>query len=68
MRKVKLFKGLDEDLPSLEQEINGWVEQTEAQIVSVTGNIAPQTPSDTQRMGLSPSDVLLVVVYEPGGQ
>ena len=68
MRKVKLFKGLEDALPSLEQEVNGWVEQSGAQIVSVTGNIAPQTPSSLQRTGLSPSDVFLVVLYEPGGE
>lgn len=66
MQKVKLFKSIESELRSLEDEMNSWIEQTGARIISVTGNIAPQTGS-TQPAGMfAASDVLVVVLYEVG--
>jgi len=64
MRQVKIFKSVENELWAMEQEINDWVKETHAQIVSITGNIAPQS-SKGGSQGFSASDVLLVVVYEP---
>ena len=64
MRLVKMFKTIESELWSMENEINKWVEDTGATIVQVTGNIAPQTGSASVQ-GFSASDVLVVVVYEP---
>ena len=41
MRLVKMFKTIESELWSMENEINKWVEDTGATIVQVTGNIAP---------------------------
>ncbi len=64
MRLVKVFKTIESELWSMETEINKWVEETGAQIVQITGNIAPQTGSSSMQ-GFSASDVLVVVLFEP---
>lgn len=73
MRQVKIFKSLENDLTSLEKEVNAWIRQSGAKVVSVTGNIAPQTvtaESKGRGVGRSyypASDVVLVVLYETAG-
>lgn len=65
MRKIKIFKSIESELFPLEDEINSWLEKSGAELISVTGNIAPQTPSTTMGSGsFSASDVLVIVVYE----
>ena len=64
VRKVKIFKGIETELSVLENEINSWLEANGAQLVSVTGNIAPQTGTATGGGTFSASDVLVIVVYE----
>jgi len=74
MRQVKLFKSLESDVAGLEQEVNAWIRQSGARVVSVTGNIAPQTiTSGSTASGLGqssfpPSDLVLVVLYEAPGE
>lgn len=70
MHQIKIFKGIENDLGSLEAEVNTWLVESEAQIISMFGNIAPQTESaEDKARGLSksefpPSDVLVVILYE----
>ena len=70
MQQVKIFKSLESDVKTLEKEVNEWIRQSGARIVSITGNIAPQSesPGSTARgIGQScypPSDLVLVVLYE----
>ena len=64
MRLVKIFKSIENELWSMEKEINTWVEESGSQIVSVTGNIAPQTGSGNGS-AFAASDILVIVVYEP---
>ena len=68
MQQVKIFKGVESDVSSLEEEINGWIRQSGARVLSITGNIAPQTPgaagAGLTQGGYPPSDVVLVVLYE----
>ncbi|GIW98678.1 MAG: hypothetical protein KatS3mg111_2011 [Pirellulaceae bacterium] len=66
MQKVKLFKGLESELTTLEQEINEWIEQSQARVISITGNIAPQTRSQSSMGSFGASDVLIIVHYEDG--
>lgn len=68
MQKVKLFKSIESELLSLENEINDWVKSTGARLISVTGNIAPQSGSGSGAPlgSFSASDVLVVVMYEDG--
>jgi len=73
MHQVKLFKGLESDYERLEREINAWIRETGARIISVTGNIAPQTKQSENKTGAlgpsiyPPSDLLLIVLYETQG-
>lgn len=70
MQQVKLFKGIESEVRGLEDEINSWIRTSRARVISITGNIAPQTrrsESDANALGgggFAPSDVLLVVLYE----
>lgn len=66
MQKVKFFKSIESELLSLEDEINGWLQKSGAKLISVTGNIAPQTGSNANLGSFSASDVLVIVVYEDG--
>lgn len=72
MQQVKLFKSVEADISTLEQEINEWmagVAKTGGRIIDVKGNIAPQTVVHERKSvtgGFSPSDLFVLVVYEPG--
>ena len=65
MRLVKIFASKENEVKSLEADINKWVEQTGVHLVSVNGNIAPQSQVSYPNKKPDPSDVLVVVVYEP---
>ncbi len=72
MQLVKLFKGIESELPDLEDKINTWIRESGANVIQVTGNIAPQSalnkPTTGQtlaRGSFEASDVLIVVSYEP---
>ncbi|MCD6340069.1 MAG: hypothetical protein J7M29_11910 [Verrucomicrobia bacterium] len=70
MLQIKLFKGIEPDLPELERQINEWLASNRVNVVRVFGNIAPQTPrpggdvSVITRGAHSPSDILIAIVYE----
>ena len=73
MQHVKIFKGVEGDTATLEQEINQWITETGARIVQMSGNIAPQSPGNGPTTGglggggssgFIASDVLVILVYE----
>lgn len=70
MQQVKLFKTVETKVSELEEEINAWIEETGPTIVSITGNIAPQTaPHEDKTLSIgssqfSASDVLVIILYE----
>lgn len=68
MHQIKIFKGVESDISNLEADVNRWLFDSKARVVNVFGNIAPQSaafhPSSLNDSGFSPSDVLLVVLYE----
>ena len=68
MQKIKLFKSIESELLNMEIEINDWIKDSGARVVSITGNIAPQSGgSSSIPMGsFSASDVLVVIMYEDG--
>jgi hypothetical protein len=75
VQQIKLFKGIEHELKTLEEEINAWLVESQAEVLQITGNIAPQTASSrSDAAGLThgefpPSDVLVVILYKrpPGG-
>jgi hypothetical protein len=70
MQQVKLLKSLESDLSGLESEVNAWIRQSRAKVLSITGNIAPQSEKSGPVSGglgrspFAPSDVILIVLYE----
>ncbi len=64
MQQVKIFEVLENDLKALEDEINAWLRESGARIISITGNIAPQSTTSQPKARPAPSEVLLVVLYE----
>ncbi len=70
MHQVKIFKGIENGLGDLEAEINTWIVESQAEVLQIVGNIAPQTTSaKASATGLTqgdfpPSDVIVFVLYE----
>ncbi|MDA0832618.1 MAG: hypothetical protein O2955_18985 [Planctomycetota bacterium] len=69
MQQVKIFKSVESEVASLENEVNEWIRANGCRVINVVANIAPQ--SDALQAGIqgryAPSDVLLVVLYETEG-
>jgi len=71
VQQIKFFKATEADLSTLEAEMNEWLRESDATVVQIFGNIAPQTvaPDESSRgltkSAFAPSDVLMAVVYEP---
>ena len=66
MRQVKLFKGVEAETSRLESEINDWIRKSDARVVRISGNIAPQTMSSVGDRPMSGSDLFVIVEYEVG--
>ena len=69
VQQVKIFKTVENEIAALEAEVNAWIRQSGARVLSVTGNIAPQSAARGSGGGLTqgsfaPSDVVLIVLYE----
>jgi hypothetical protein len=68
VHRIKLFKGVESEIAELEHEINQWLAASEARIVQVFGNIAPQTigsgKTGSATRIFDQSDVLIAVVYD----
>ncbi len=65
MQQVKIFKSVESELEDMERSMNEWIKETGAKIVSITGNIAAQTPSNHGMSStFSASDIMIVVLYE----
>lgn len=64
MQQVKIFECRENEIKSLEDEINQWLRESGARIISITGNIAPQSATSQPKARPAPSDVLLIVLYE----
>jgi len=70
MQQIKIFRGLESEVPAVEKEVNEWLAGTKAKVVQIFGNLSPQSAPLEQKMpGLhrgayAPSDILIVVVYE----
>ncbi len=70
MQQIRIFKSIESDVTELERDINAGLKESGARVVNVFGNIAPQTITDPEKAkgtrGFSPSDVLVVLLYETG--
>ena len=70
MQQVKIFRTIESEVSQMEAEINSWLKKSGAKVISITGNIAPQSPQTGDKkssLSSSPfaaSDVLVIVLYE----
>ena len=70
MQQVRIFKTVETELSELEKDVNAWIRETGANIISVTGNIAPQSGTrDSTALGLggsqyAASDIVLIILSE----
>jgi hypothetical protein len=70
MQQIKIFKGMENELATLEREVNEWLVESGARVIQIFGNLAPQSiPPTAKGSGLStsefaPSDALIVILYE----
>ena len=66
MQKIKIFKNIESEIVTLEEEINEWLSESGATVIHMAGNIASQTPTNTGMGGgsFSSSDLLVLIVYE----
>ena len=65
VQQVKLFKGVDSELPELERQVNRWIRKSGARVLSISGNIAAQTAAPSGMVNtFAASDVLMIVHVE----
>jgi len=65
MQQVKLFKGVDNDLPELERQINRWIRKSGARVLSISGNLAANPGASAGPMNsFAAGDVLIIVHVE----
>ena len=65
MQQVKIFKSIESEIPTLEEEINQWLSESGDKVISITGNIAAQSTNGGSIGGsFSGSDVIMFVLYE----
>jgi len=70
MTQIKIFKGIENDLSSLEDSVNSWMAEESVRVLHIFGNIAPQSMQPRAKSGglsttdFAPSDVILVVLYD----
>lgn len=69
MQQIKIFKGLESNLPAVEKEVNDWLAAEKVRVIQMFGNLAAQSGQRTEANSLAAypyfaSDILLVVLYE----
>ncbi|SMP43916.1 hypothetical protein SAMN06265222_1011034 [Neorhodopirellula lusitana] len=65
MQQVKLFKGVDSDLPELERQINRWIRKSGVRVLSISGNLSSSPGASAGPMStFSAGDVLVIVQVE----
>lgn len=71
MHQIKLFVDIESNVAAMEGRVNDWLRESNANVVKVFGNIAPQTVTpDAKGSGVagrkfSSSDVFVAIVYVP---
>lgn len=78
MQQIKIFVGREDHTSNLENDVNTWIAESGVKVLSITGNISPQSvlPSKDSGTNLSatgthtrrfaPSDLFVMVTYEKG--
>lgn len=64
MQQVKIFKSVDTELGDMESQMNRWIAESKAKILSIHGNISPQAGKHGLQGSFSAADVFVIVLYE----
>lgn len=64
MQQIKLFKSVESEMEALEKDVNIWIAQNKVKVISIVGNISPQTQQPGSMGSFSVSDILILVTYE----
>lgn len=76
MHQIKFFAAEEDTSRTLEAEINAWLRETNARVINIFGNIAPQavltSPQSNTLPGADPgstrrfaaSDIFIAILYE----
>lgn len=64
MQQIKIFKSIESEIVTLEQNINVWIKKTGAKNLQISGNIAPQTAAAPGMGSFSSSDILITILYD----
>jgi|TARA_B110000495_G_C22920606_1_gene537841 hypothetical protein len=64
MQQIKIFKSIESEITTLEQDINLWIKETGAKNIQISGNIAPQTEAAPGMGSFSSSDILITILYD----
>ena len=74
MQQVKIFTGLEGATGALTEEINDWIRDSGAEVLQISGNIAPQSAAGVEHSTTlpgstggthhrPPSDILIIILY-----
>jgi len=80
MQQIKTFIGREDHTSELDDAVNTWIAESGVKVISITGNIAPQSILPTKDAGgagalggggnpsrrFAPSDLFVLVTYEKG--
>jgi hypothetical protein len=64
VQQIKIFKGVDSEIPEMEKQINRWMRKTGLKVVSIQGNLSAQPTSDGPMHSFAGSDILVILHYE----
>ena len=64
MQQIKIFKGVDTEIPEMERQINRWMRKSGARVLSVQGNLAAQASTGGPLNSFSGSDIMVILHYE----
>ncbi len=64
MQQVKIFKSIESEITTLEQDINTWIREAGAKNLQISGNIAPQTEAAPGMGSFSSSYILITILYD----
>lgn len=77
MQQIKIFIGREDTPSDLSDEVNAWIADSGVNVVSISGNLAPQSVLPHKEAGaggqlgaggttrrFAPSDLMVMVTYE----
>ena len=64
MQQIKIFKGVDNEIPEMERRINRWMRKSGARVISVQGNLSAPPSTGGPMSSFSGSDILVILHFE----